>query len=179
MGISPIGLSRTEDTATLLIDEEQKAAFDHQMEVLSAAISPSAMLAATGGIDREVKLWNIATQEHLRTFSGHIGAVYVVTFSPDDTLLVSEGGRNFEIQEEDGFLYFISPEGSPINQTAKVWEVGTGKEIATLKHPSLVREVTFSSDSTYLATTSENKVYLWDTKTWQKNVTLETVGLTQ
>ncbi len=170
-----IGLSRTENTVTLLIDEEQKAAFDHQTEVLSAAVSPSAMLAATGGIDREVKLWNIKTQEHLRTFSGHIGAVYVVTFSHDDTLLVSGGGRNFEIQEEDGFLYFISPEGSPIDQTAKVWEVGTGKEIATLEHPSLVREVTFSPDNTYLATTSENKVYLWDTKTWQKNVTLETV----
>ncbi len=170
-----IGLSRTEDTATLLIDEEQKAVFAHQAEVVSAAVSPNGTLAATGGFDRKVKLWNIMTQEHLRTFSGHIGAVYDVTFSPDDTLLASGGGRNFEMQEEDGILYFISPEGSPIDQTARVWEVGTGKEIATLEHHALVRVVTFSPDSNYLATTSENTIYLWDTKTWQKKVTLETV----
>ncbi len=170
-----IGLSRLENEAILLIDDEQKAAFDHQSEVVSAAVSQSGMLAATGGLDREIKLWNITTQEHLRTLNGHIGAVYDVTFSPDEVLLASGGGRNFEMQEEDGILYFISPEESPIDQTARIWEVETGKEIATLEHPALVRVVTFSSDSNYLATTSENTIYLWDTKTWEKNVTLETV----
>lgn len=170
-----IGLSRSGNEAILLIDDEQKTAFNHQAEVVSAAVSQSGMLAATGGLDREIKLWNITTQEHLRTFSGHIGAIYDLTFSPDDTLLASGGGRNFEMREEEGFLYYFSPEGSPIDQTTKVWEVETGEEIANLEHPSLVRVVTFSPDSTCLATTSESMIYLWDTKTWQKNVTLETV----
>jgi len=170
-----IGLSRSGNAAILLIDDEQKAVFDHQAKVVSAAISPSGMLAATGGLDREINLWNITTQEHLRTFTGHIGAVYDVAFSPDEVLLASGGGRNFEMQEEDGILYFISPEGIPIDQTARVWEVETGKEIATLEHPDLVKVVTFSSDSNYLATTSENTIYLWDTKTWENKATLETV----
>ena len=170
-----IGLSRTEDTATLLIDEIQKAVFAHQTEVVSAAISQNGKIAATGGLDNNIKLWNTETEEHLHTLTGHIGAVYDLTFSPDDTLLASGGGRNFEMEEDNGIIYFTTSEESPVDQTAKIWEINTRKEIVTLEHASLVRVVTFSPDNTLLATTSENEVNLWDTKSWQKIMKLETV----
>ena len=49
---------------------------------------------------------------------------------------------------------------------ARVWEVATGKELATLKHDELVREFALSHDEAYLATTIRNVIRIfenWDT----------------
>lgn len=62
-----------------------------------------------------------------------------------------------------------------IDQTAKVWNIETGIEIATLEHSSYVEAAAFSPCKIYLATASRSGVNLWDTMTWMEKVTLETI----
>ena len=74
----------------------------------------------------------------------------------------------------DGVFHYFYVDENHIDKTAKVWEVATGKNIATLENPSQVSpEVAFSYDGTRLATASERHVNLWCTKTWQNIATLD------
>ncbi len=167
-----IGLSRAKNTATLWVDEEQIAVFSREEDITAAAISLDSTLVATGYVDGMVYLWNVETQVLLHRFSGHIGLINALAFSPDRTCLVSAGGHKLEIEEQDGQAYIHYHGNNPEDKTAKVWDIRTGTEIASLQHLTGVQEVVFSPDGKRLVTSSERDVNLWDTKTWKKDVTL-------
>lgn len=78
----------------------------------------------------------------LRSLEGHGADVYCVRFSPDGKLLAS----------------------SSFDKSAKLWQVGPGKPIATLEgHQGKVLSVAFSPSGRLLATASEDKTAkLWD-----------------
>ncbi|MDE0634676.1 MAG: WD40 repeat domain-containing protein [Candidatus Poribacteria bacterium] len=161
-------------------DQEQQIDFLYEelhVDIFSTAVSPDAEIVAIGGDDNKVRLWNRATQKLVNTLSGHTGPIINLAFSPDGTHLVSTGGREWKKQEEDGVVYGYTTADSHVDRTARVWHIETGAEIATLTHISKVETLVFSPDSTCLATASGEDVHLWDTKTWQKNVKLETVGV--
>ena len=92
--------------------------------------------------------------------------------------MVSGGGDNWEKRTHaDGTTFFFSDGDSPVDRTAKVWEVATGENIATLESSGMVRGIAFSPDGKCLATGANNKtVTLWCTKTWQPMATLDTVS---
>ena len=160
-----------------LWDEEKRASFTHSAHVDTAEMSPDGMLLATGGRDKTVKLWHVETQQCFQTLSGHIGRILSLTFSPDGTRLVSGGGDNWEMRKNaDGTTSSFSSGDSPVDRTAKVWEVATGENIATLENSGMVRGVAFSPDGKCLATGANKIVTLWSTKTWQPIVTLDTVS---
>ena len=170
--------------ATFWKKHEQQIDFlneDPQANIVAAAVSPDAKVVATGGSDKIVYLWDRATHKLLNTLSGHTGRIMHLAFSPDCTHIVSTGGREWAKQEKDGVVYAYPLEDGQVDQTAKVWHIESGAEIATLTHLSEVETLVFSPDSTCLATASGKNthpwdtVHLWDTKTWEKNVTLETV----
>ena len=169
-----IGLSRSWGTATLWVDKEQMAVFSHEdIEMITAAaISLDGALVATGCVDGMIYLWNVETQVLLHTFPGHIGLINALAFSPDKTCLVSAGGHKLEIKEQDGEVYIFGDTNNSEDQTAKVWDIRTGTEIASLQHLTGVQEVVFSPDGKRLVTSSERDVNLWDTKPWKKGVTL-------
>ena len=160
--------------------------------VISAAVSPDGKIFATGGWEKKVTLWDVETRAPNGTLEGHTGEINTLAFSSDGTLLASGGARNWEYQEgEDGSTrrpdgsysmfskgdgtvhYFLADDSSP-DKTAKVWQVATGENIATLSHEQVVREVAFSPNHTCLATASGAEVLLWCTKTWQLVATLDT-----
>ena len=174
-----LGLSCTPDpeyNTVELWDEEKRASFTHSGFVITVAMSPNGTLLATGGIDKRVKLWHVETQQCFQTLSGHIGGIVSLAFSPDGTLLVSAGGENWEQQTHaDGTTLSYPAGDSPVDKTAKVWEVATGKNIATLENPWIVRGIAFSPDGKHLATGTSKTVTLSDTKTWQPIATLDTV----
>ncbi|WP_406695868.1 WD40 repeat domain-containing protein [Singulisphaera sp. Ch08] len=95
----------------------------------SIAFSPDGKwLAAglwTGGKDgveppgNDVVIWDVATGNPSPTLKGHTAGVSAVAFSPDGKLLLSGGG--------DG--------------VAKVWEVASGRVRATLRFPSLLKQL--------------------------------------
>jgi hypothetical protein len=56
---------------------------------MALAFSPDGRTLATAGVDRTLRLWEVATGSERHRFEGHAGLVTVVSFSPDGTLLAS------------------------------------------------------------------------------------------
>ena len=167
--------------------------FTSEMPIISAAISPDGHLLATGGWDKSVTLWNVDTQIPVCTLEGHTGEINDLAFSQDGILLVSGGGRNWEHQKDedgstlnptglyrfrsgvDGTVQYFYSGNNAIDTTAKVWEISTGRNIATLNHFDVISRVSFSPDRAHLATSTSKTVTLWCTQIWQPIVTLDTV----
>jgi WD40 repeat protein len=139
-------------------------------QVYGVAFSSDGKALASGGLvfDQpfqsavEVKVWDVATGQELRTLKvkalpGRVelipyGPLLGVTFSPDGQLLAS----------------------SCPDQTVRLWDVKTGQERAVLKgHIGLVRSVAFSPDGRWLASGgSDTKVKVWDASSGQERHSL-------
>ena len=122
----------------------------HTAWVRSVAFSPDGKTLASGGEDRTVKLWDVATKQDISTLP-HGSRVNSAAFSPDGKTLAS---------------------GS-VDATVKLWDVTTGANFATLPHMSEVNSVAFSRDGKTLASGSvDATVKLWDVTTGANFATL-------
>ncbi|MER3417136.1 MAG: hypothetical protein C4297_13135, partial [Gemmataceae bacterium] len=61
----------------------------HTHYVLSVAFSPDGGYLASGSGDKTVRVWEVATDQHVRMLQGHTSWVYSVAFSPDGRYLAS------------------------------------------------------------------------------------------
>ena len=114
------------------------------------AFSPDGRIVASGSRD-EIQLWDVENQRHLKTLQGHKGQIFSVAFSLDGKTLASGA--------EDAAI--------------KLWEVATGKDLATLRHTSNVKSVAFSPDGAILATVESKSVKLWEVSTKTNIAALE------
>src|SRR5262249_31858601 len=99
----------------------------------------------SGGLDRTVRLWDLAAGTEIRTLSRHDAPVNGVTFSPDGKLLAS----------------------ASLDHTLVLWDVASGRRARTLTGYSLnlLRHVTvaFSPDGRTVAAGGEDGlVHFWD-----------------
>jgi WD40 repeat protein len=116
----------------------------------SLAFSPDGEIVAAGSNDGDVRFWNAATSQLIRTLPGNssTGAVQSVAFSPD--------GKTLADGETGG---------------TRLWNVATGKPAVTLptdSPSSQVYSVAFSPDGGTLAVDSSGngtQIQLWDTAT--------------
>jgi WD40 repeat protein len=110
----------------------------------SVAFSPDSDFLLTGSDDR-IRLWEIHTEEPIRSFEGHTGMVLSVAFSPDGKTAVS---------------------GSD-DQTIKFWEVDTGRCLKTVKgHNNWVWSVAYNPNGQQLASGNEDHtIRLWQVDT--------------
>ncbi|HVL12229.1 MAG TPA: WD40 repeat domain-containing protein [Gemmata sp.] len=117
------------------------------------AFSPDGRYIAGVGADAVVRVWDVQTKSEVRGLRGHTDWVTAVAFSPDGRHVASVGVekdkalRVFELPalettSSGGHLLAVnavavSPDGrlaatAGTDQTIKVWDVATGKEVATL-----------------------------------------------
>jgi WD40 repeat protein len=113
--------------------------------VFSVAFSPDGKTLVAGAWDGSIRLWDLATRQELRQYTGHTGWVRSVAFSPDGKTLAS-GGKD---------------------KIIRLWETATGREIHQLKgHESWIQCLAFSPDGRTLASRGTGQdLRLWDVAT--------------
>lgn len=152
--------------------------FAHARDITSLAFSPDGLRVVTGGCgdDDGVKLWETATGKLIRTLA--TSGCTSVAFSPDGRSVLAGGGttpygfalwdastgelaqgfQNLHVAPISSLAF--SPDGRRIasgsdDKTIKIWEVATGRIIATIwGYTGEVRSVAFSPDGTSLVGSS-------------------------
>ena len=132
---------------------EQKATLSgHSSSVSSVAFSPDGETLSSGSYDGTVKLWETNSAELRATFNVFAGAVTSVAFSPNGESLVTassnaitlwkvengELAETYKGHEGSVFSVIFSPDGQTVassssDNSVKLWNVRSGREIATFK----------------------------------------------
>ena len=160
-----------------------KVQIGHSGRVLSVAKSYDGKYVATGSMDQTAKLWNVALQKELITFSGHSGQVGAVCFTPDNKFIITGSGdktiKVWNIAERRLQSTFLghtnevlsldaSADGRHIvsgswDGTVKVWDLANGREIVSIKVGFIVNAVCFSQDGNYIISGSQDgKLQIWE-----------------
>jgi len=165
---------------------------EQQFLVHAIAVSPDGRLLATANENRTVKVWDAATGEPYRSFSGDTG-FWCVAFDKSSRLLAAGGGNELErevgqvkIWEVDSGDERPTPSGhgawsvafSPdadrlatggIDQSVRIWDTTTGQEVLILRgHADWVTDVTFTPDGHRLISAGDRTARIWDASPWRE-----------
>ncbi len=159
---------------------------EHKASVHTVAFSPDGQTLASGGFDSNVHLWKVSDGTKLHTLSNHVSLVSSVAFNPVNNTLASGSWDSSvvvwdtssgQVLKEIGATGFkatnsvaFSPQGDILiaggdssYTSAKSWQVSDYTLIRSFAgNSSSVRLITFSPDSSLLASTSwDGTVKLW------------------
>lgn len=158
----------------------------HRDAVLSAHLSPTDHLAATGSKDGTVRLWNLDTDLEKKEFKGHGGQVADIAFSTAGGLLLSASRDNtvriwdFKFEKEDINIRKTVPgvsrvAFSPDNErfaaasrrgACQIWDRVSGIMLHSLEeHGGAVLDIEYSPDGRKIITgASDQTAILWDAR---------------
>jgi len=131
--------------------------------VHAVAFSPTEDHVATGGEDRLMRIWDVATGELLVSAEGHTCDILAIAYSLDGGTIATASGKY-------GYM--------PWESAIKLWDAKTGRLLATLgEHENHVTSLDFSPDNSYLLSCShDGTVRMWDPRTGELLRTLSPLG---
>lgn len=161
---------------------------DNPGTVWSVDFAPDGNRIAAGIEDGTVRLWDIESQEVVKSFSAHRGVVWMVQFHPMRPIMASCGddGRiklweaeSFELLKEwraenavRGVAF--SPDGNRMvagdrEGVIHIYDIDTGKELATRTQPGAIFAIDFAPDGKSVVTGGSDKIVrLWDAQTLEQ-----------
>ncbi len=160
----------------------------------NVSFSPNGQILASGCEDGLIRLWDVSTGEHKKTFIAEHGRYLRVLFNRDGDTLASWGSYEVNLwdvatsthkkttREYENFVdVSINAGGGTLvsidnrNNFVRLLDVITGEKDKTLRgHTKAVKSVTFSPDGRTLASGSADKtVRLWEVATGKHQKTLK------
>ncbi|TFK60274.1 WD40 repeat-like protein [Pluteus cervinus] len=160
----------------------------HTRCISSLAISPDGKYIVSGSDDKTLGIWNAQTGQQVgQLIKCHADVVTCVSFSPDNTHIVSgsrdktcriwyaETGQQVgqtQVHADQVTSVWFLPDGRQIASLAgakiSIWDIQSGKHVkeSWKGHQSLIWNVSFSCDSSYIISASlEDTIKLWDAHT--------------
>lgn len=116
----------------------------HGAVVWCIAFGQDGKTLATGGADKKIRLWDLATRKNTATLEGHTEEwITSVAFGPDDINLVSHAQ----------------------DSTVRLWDLKTGKTVALLDRLDCAHSINFRNGGKTVVFGSPTSVEEWD---WKK-----------
>ena len=140
-----------------------------------------------------VLLWDIETDAHRATLTGHLNTISSLVFSPDGQYLSTAADKTIYLWDTKtgeqvaaytrdrgyrSFVHVFSPDSKLLATPAKdlkmvqLWNTDTGHpQFLLMGHSSEVSSVLFSPDGNNIVSNSYNNAILWDAKTGRRKAT--------
>jgi WD40 repeat protein len=141
----------------------------HEGYMWACQFSADCKTLITGGPDKAIRFWNVATGEKKREITGHPNVVSKLALSGDGSLLATVGMT--EVKVGNGAWF-------PSDNFIRIWDVASGKELRQLKmpvkkgfgdYPQGFHFLTFAPDGKTLVTTGQDDlVRFWNPATGEE-----------
>ncbi|KAF5336614.1 hypothetical protein D9611_006459 [Ephemerocybe angulata] len=166
---------------------EQRALTGHTAPVKAVAFSYDGSRVCSGGDDMNVRVWTASTWQLQKVLTGHTGRIVSLAMLSRDGRQIASGAWDMRVMLWDASTTAVKPQrvltghtngvsslsfsgngthlaSASYDQTAKIWDLSTGKDLRTLAgHKALVTSVAFSPDGTKVVSGAyDNTLRLWD-----------------
>src|SRR5262249_2157392 len=127
------------------------------------ALSPDGKILATGGLDRVLRLWDVAAGKEVGQLLGQEGLIWGLAFSPDSRRIAAVTAKNkFDLITGDS------------DRALRVWDVASGRVVRTMMGPAAGSEgVLWAPAGRVLAAGGEDPgIRLWEVMGGQERARL-------